>query len=195
MHAIVFAALVLAAAPAAIAPAFAQQGYDPAARIAAQNAAMARLSEVSGVWRGPAKALRNDGGWHEITQTERMGPLLDGGVRVIEGRGYEANGALSFNAFGVLSYNLETKAYEFRSYSAGQSGTFPWMITPTGFAWETPAGPQMTIRYDITLKDGVWREVGTRVSKSGGEPVKIFEMTLKRVSDTDWPQAGAIQPK
>jgi len=171
------------------------QGYDPAARLKAQAEAMAKLSEVRGVWRGPAKSLRNDGTWHEITQTERMGPMLDGGVRVIEGRGYEADGALSFNAFGVLSYNVDAKAYEFRSYNGANAGTFPWTITPTGFAWEVPAGPQMTVHYDITLKDDVWHEVGTRVPKASGAGVKIFEMTLKRVSETDWPLAGAIQPK
>ena len=193
MRGILIAALVGVSA-LMTAPAVAQ-GYDPAARLKAQTEAMAKMAEVRGVWRGPAKSLRNDGTWHEITQTERMGPMLDGGLRVIEGRGYEADGSLSFNAFGVLSYNVDAKAYEFRSYTGGQSGTFPWTITPTGFAWEVPAGPQMTIHYDITLKDGVWHEVGTRIPKSGGQGVMIFEMILKRVSDTDWPLAGAIQPK
>jgi hypothetical protein len=193
MRGIVLAAL-LGVSVVVAAPAMAQ-GYDPVARLKAQNEAMAKLSDVHGVWRGPAKSLRNDGTWHEITQTERMGPMLDGGLRVIEGRGYEADGSLSFNAFGVLSYNVDAKAYEFRSYTGGQSGTFPWAITPAGFAWEVPAGPQMTVHYDITLKDGTWHEVGTRVPKAGGEGVKIFEMTLKRVGETDWPLAGAIQPK
>ncbi|HEV7694433.1 MAG TPA: hypothetical protein VGO52_26590 [Hyphomonadaceae bacterium] len=69
-----------------------------------------------------------------------------------------------------------------RGYTGGQSGTFPWSITPTGFAWEVPAGPQLTVHYDITLKDGIWHEVGTRVPKAGGQDVMIFEMTLKRVA-------------
>ena len=197
-RALVLAALICAAPLAvvpALAPAGAQGAYDPVARAAAQKEAMAKLANVSGVWRGQAKSLRNDGSWHEITQTERMGPMLDGSLRVIEGRGYEADGSLSFNAFGVLSWNVDTKAYEFRSYAQGQAGTFPWTITPTGYAWEIPAGPAMTIRYDITLKDGTWHEVGSRVPKAGGAPVKMFEMTLKRVGDTDWPLAGAVSPK
>ncbi len=37
--------------------AFAQQGYDPAVRIAVQKEAMAKLAGVSGEWRGPAKSL------------------------------------------------------------------------------------------------------------------------------------------
>lgn len=197
MRAGVLSALVSAAFAVALtaAPASAQGAYDPAARTAQQKEAMAKLANVSGVWRGQAKSLRADGSWHEITQTERMGSMLDGSLKVIEGRGYEADGSLSFNAMGVLSYNVDTKAYEFRSYAQGQAGTFPWTITPTGYAWEVPAGPQMTIRYEITVKDGTWHEVGSRVPKAGGAPVKMFEMTLKRVGDTDWPAAGAVQPK
>jgi hypothetical protein len=185
----------LAVALAMGAPAMAQRGYDPAARIAAQKEAMAKLAAVSGEWRGPAKTMLDDGTWHEITQTERMGPMLDGTLRVIEGRGYEADGKLSFNAFGVISWDPDAKAYAFHSYAQGREGSFPWMVTPTGFAWETPAGPQMTIHYEITLKDGTWHEVGTRVMKSGGEPVKFFEMTLKRIGDTTWPAAGVVPPR
>ena len=184
------ALVLLALAPAAIA----QQGYDPAVRIAAQKEAMAKLSAVSGEWRGPAKTLMRDGTWHEITQTERMGPMLDGVLREIEGRGYEADGKLSFNALGIISYNPDAKTYAFHSYAMGQQGDFPWMITPTGFAWETPAGPGMTTHYDITIRDGVWHEVGTLVTKDK-PPVKTFEMILKRIGDTTWPAAGIVGPK
>jgi hypothetical protein len=30
---------------------------------------------------------------------------------------------------------------------------------------------------------------------SGKDPVRLFEMNLKRVGGTDWPAAGAISPK
>ena len=49
----------------------------------------------------------------------------------------------------------------------------------------------MTIRYTMTLKDGIWNEVGDRIMP-GKDPVRFFEMNLKRVGDTDWPAAGAI---
>ncbi len=51
----------------------------------------------------------------------------------------------------------------------------------------------MTIRYTAVVKDGVWHEVGDRLV-AGGEPARVFEMTLQRVGDTDWPSAGAIGP-
>jgi hypothetical protein len=52
----------------------------------------------------------------------------------------------------------------------------------------------MTIHYTAVIKDGAWSEVGDRIV-SGKDPVRFFEMNLKRVGDTDWPAAGAISPK
>lgn len=184
-------AVLLCAAPFAAAPALAQQGYDPAPRIAAQKEAMKALAFLDGEWRGPAKSLRSDGGWHAMTQTERVGPMLDGTVKVIEGRGYEADGAVSFNAFAVISYDPDRKTYSMRSYTAGRSGDYPINPTPTGFTWEIQAGPQMKIQYEATVKDGVWTEIGTRVPVSG-PPVKFIEFSVTRLKDSVWPAAGFV---
>ena len=62
-----------------------------------------------------------------------------------------------------------------------------------GFTWEIPAG-SMTIRYTAVVKDGTWSEVGDRMLPDQ-EPIGFFEMTLKRVGDTDWPAAGAVPPE
>jgi hypothetical protein len=51
-----------------------------------------------------------------------------------------------------------------------------------------------TIRYTATIRDGTLREIGERIAP-GAEPQRIFEMTLKRVGETDWPAAGAITPR
>ena len=67
-------------------------GQDPEALLAAQREAMRRLSFMDGVWRGPAWTILPSGEKHSITQTERIGPFLDGSVKVIEGRGYYASG-------------------------------------------------------------------------------------------------------
>lgn len=186
-------ATVLAAAPLVlVAPAMAQ-GYDPAPRIAAQKEAMKALSRIDGEWRGEAKILMPDGSWHTITQTERVGPMLDGAVKVIEGRGYEADGTTSFNAFAVISYDPDKKAYAMRSYTSGRYGDYSVTPTDTGFTWEIPAGPNMTIAYEATVKDGVWTEIGTRIPKNG-PPVKFIEFTVKRFADPAWPAAGAVSP-
>ena len=180
---------------AALAPlsAVAQGRPDPAPLMAAQREAMAALQAMNGVWRGPAWTLLPTGEKHHIVQTERIGPFLDGTLKVIEGRGYEPDGRLSFNAFAVISFNPATRTYNFRSHALGQSGDFAFAPTPDGYTWEIPAGPT-TIRYTAVIKDGVLREVGDRIAP-GREPQRFFEMTLQRVSDSDWPGAGAIAPK
>jgi hypothetical protein len=170
-----------------------QERPDPAALIEAQRAAMVRLAFMDGVWRGPASTILPSGEKHNVTQTERIGPFLDGSVRVIEGRGYDADGKVTFNAFGTISYNPATRAYTLHSYAQGYAGDFVLTPTADGFVWEVPAGP-VTIRYTATIKDGAWREVGDRITP-GKEPVRFFEMNLKRVGDTNWPAAGAVSPK
>lgn len=166
---------------------------DPAQVIAAQQEAMVRLSFMDGVWRGPAWTLLPSGDKHAITQTERIGPFLDGSVKVIEGRGYDQDGRSTFNAFGTISYDPTTRAYTLHSYAQGHVGDFVLTPTADGFTWEIPAGA-MLIRYSATVKDGAWREVGDRVLP-GKEPIRFLEMNLKRMGDTTWPAAGAIGPK
>ena len=73
---------------------------------------MAQLAFMDGVWRGPAWTLLPSGEKHSITQTERIGSFLDGSVKVIEGKGYEADGKVSFNAFGTISYSFTLPLYD-----------------------------------------------------------------------------------
>jgi hypothetical protein len=176
-----------------IATALAMQGRpDPQAMLAAQRQAMKRFSFMDGEWRGEAWTIMPTGEKHELTQTERIGPFLDGAVKVIEGRGYEADGTVSFNALGIISFNPGKSEYSMRSYAMGYAGDYVMKPTDNGFTWEIPAGP-MTMRYTATVKDGTWHEVGDRVMGEQ-EPVRFFEMTLKRLGDSAWPAAGAVPP-
>jgi hypothetical protein len=170
-----------------------QERQAPAALIAAQREALAPLARMDGVWRGPAWTLLPSGEKHNITQTERIGPFLDGSVKVIEGRGYGADGKVSFNAFGTISYNPASHAYTLHSHALGNVGDFVLKPTADGYVWEIPAGPA-TIRYTAVIKGGTWREVGDRIVP-GKEPARFFEMNLTRVGDTDWPAGGAVPPK
>jgi hypothetical protein len=171
----------------------AQERPSATALIAAQRDAMLRLAYMDGVWRGPAWTILPSGEKHTFTQTERIGPFLDGSVKVIEGRGYDPDGKVTFNAFGTISFNPATKAYTLHSHAMGNVGDFVLALTPDGYTWDIPAGP-MTIHYTAIIKDGAWSEVGDRIV-SGKDAVRFFEMNLKRVGDTDWPAAGAISPK
>lgn len=177
-------AVLLAAAPA---------WSQPQPDIAAQRAALEKLDFMDGTWRGPAWTILPSGEKHTLTQTERIGPFLDGAVKVIEGRGYEPDGRVGFNAFGIISFDPVKDAYTMRAYAQGRVGDFPMTVTSDGFTWEIPAGPA-TIRYTAVVKDGTWHEYGERLM-AGAEPVRFHEMTLKRLGDTDWPAAGAVGPK
>ena len=163
------------------------------ARIAAQRSAMQPLAMMDGVWRGPAVTDLADGSKFSLTQTERVGAFLDGSVKVIEGRGYDKNGGVVFNAFGTISFDPTSKKYSLHSYAQGYSGDHAMTLIDNGFVWELPAGPAI-MRFTIIVKDGVWHEVGERIV-AGATPVRFFEMKLKRVGDTSWPAGDAVPPK
>lgn len=171
----------------------AQGRPDPAVLQAAQREAMQPLAFMDGVWRGEAWTLDRSGTKHTLTQTERIGPFLDAAVKVVEGRGYTAEGTLAFNAFAIISFDPATKAYTMHSYAQGSVGDFVVVPGPDGFTWEIPAGP-MTIRYEATIKDGHWREVGDRIMP-GRDPMRFYEANLVRSGDSEWPAAGVIGPK
>lgn len=189
-----FVALSLAALMGlSAAPAVAQFG-DPKPLIAAQKEAMVPLAKMDGVWRGQAWTILQSGEKHEVTQTERIGPLLDGSVKVMEGRAYNADGSTGFNALAVLSFDPGKKTYSLHSYAQGRAGDFPLVPTADGYVWTVPAGPNAVVRYTAVIKDGKWREIGEYVAE--GQPGRqFFEMNLVRVSDSSWPTAGAIPAK
>lgn len=188
--ALVGLSLMVLGAPSVVS---AQGRPDPAVRIAAQREAMSRLAFMDGEWKGSGWTVLPSGERHTLTQTERIGSFLDGAVKVVEGRGYEDDGSVSFNALAIISYDPDTQAYTMRSYAQGQVGDFVFSPTANGFQWEIPAGP-MTIRYTAVIEDGTWTEVADRILPDR-EPIRFLEMTLTRVADTDWPAAGAVHPE
>lgn len=186
-------ALLLAAPAAPAAPPTAAPAgpWDPAERLAAQREAMKALSFMDGAWRGHAQTDRFPAGF---THTERVGPLLDGTIRVVEGRSYDESGATRFNAFGIISYDPARRSYAMHSHAMGFAGDFPLTVRPDGYSWTQPAGRGAVVHYRATVKGDEWREVGERVV-NGGPPEKVFEMTVRRIGPTPWPQEGAVGPR
>lgn len=157
-----------------------------------QRAAMDRLDFMDGEWRGEA-TIHGPTGSMTLTQTERVGSMLGGSIKAIEGRGYAADGTTQFNAMAMVSWDASAGRYGFRSYAQGYSGDFAFEVTDDGFRWETPAGPNAKIQYVAVVRDGTWHEVGTFVAE-GQPPRQMIEMRLTRVGDTDWPAGGAVKP-
>ena len=159
----------------------------------AQRQAISALDFMDGEWRGEAVVHGPGGGSMTLVQTERVGSMLGGSIKVIEGRGYAADGSTQFNAMAIVSWNAREGRYGFRSYANGYSGDYKFEPTPDGFRWETPAGPNARVVYVATVKDGVWHEVGDYVAE--GQPSRrMIEMTLRRIGDSQWPAGGAVDP-
>ena len=188
-----FLALALAALLVAAAPAARSQQPDTAALLAAQTEAMQAFAMLDGVWRGPASVAQPDGSRFAFTQTERIGPFLGGSVKVIEGRGYDDAGKVRFNALGIVSYDVRSRAFTLHSYAQGYAGDFPFRATGDGYTWEIPIGPAV-LRYTAVVKDGELYETGDRIV-TGNAPQRVFEMRLRRIGESDWPAAGAVPPK
>ncbi len=181
-------AAVILAAPVAV------QAQMPAAPNGseAQRAAIDRLDFMDGEWRGEA-TVHGPAGTMTLIQTERVGSMLGGSIKVIEGRGYAPDGSTQFNAMATVSWDPRAGRYGFRSYAQGFSGDYAFEVTDDGFRWETPAGPNAKIQYVAVVRDGTWHEVGTFVAE-GQPPRQMIEMRLTRIGDTDWPAGGAVDP-
>jgi hypothetical protein len=140
MKMLLLALLLAAPAEPASPPAAAPAGpWDPAARIAAQREAMKALAFMDGAWRGRAETEQLPSGF---THTERSGPMLDGSVRLIEGRSYDEKGATRFNAFAIISYDPARRVYTMHSYTR-------WAMSATSRSPSAPtatAGPSRAAR-------------------------------------------------
>ena len=166
------------------------QGPDRAA-MESQRAAMAKLAWMDGVWRGPA-ITRMPNGEHRVTQTERIGTMLDGTIRVMEGKGFNPDGSIGFNAFAILSFDPTRGAYTLHSHTGGRVGDFALEASAKGYVWTIPIGGA-AIRYTASLEGDTWTEIGERVV-TGQAPQRFFEMHLRRVGDTNWPAGDGPKP-
>ena len=186
------ASVICAAVVAAPATAWSWQSMDPYGP-AAHREALAELNFLDGEWVGEAIVTGQGGQTTVLAHTERVGPMLGGSVKLVEGRGYDADGAVAFNAMAVLSWDDAAGGYRMHSWTQGRSGAFDLTRTDDGFEWELPAGPNAVVRYVAVVDDDTWRQTGHYVA-AGMEPVRIFEMNLRRVGDSDWPAGGAVDP-
>lgn len=167
---------------------------DPAVRIKAQQAAMAKLASLDGEWRGSAWSIAPTGVKSEVTQTERIGPFLDGSVKLVEGRAYGVDGEVMFNALALISFDPATGKYGYRAHAQSYGGDFEFEPTADGFKWKVPMGTFGTTEYTAVIKDGTWHEVGYLVTADGTRK-QVLEMNLKRIGDSQWPLGTPVAPK
>lgn len=144
-------------------------------------AAMARLSELEGRWKGSGWMRRGPGEPHRFDGTETVAMRLDGRVLVIEGE-HRAAGTdqVVHHAMAVVSWDEEAGEYRFRSYLAnGREGDFTGRFEDGAFVWGMEL-PGQQIRYTIRFGDDRWLEIGERSADGGESWQKFFEMDLAR---------------
>jgi hypothetical protein len=161
-------------------PAAAQRRHGP--DLAAQRAAMDRISGMVGDWRGVANVAFPAP--TTVYQSERIEREMNGLLLVIRGNGYaseDRSGAPIFSAFGVISYDDARQIYEFRVYNDGRAATAEARFLDDGsLQWVMNFAPTI-IRYTITLDGDSWREVGEMSRDNGATWTQTIEMNLARV--------------
>ena len=184
-------AAALIAALFATAPASAQMAPQPTGT-PEHRAAIDRLDNLDGEWAGPAWSMGPGGARIDMIQTERVGDLLGGAIKLVEGRGWEGD-RTGFNAFAVISFDPRASAYTFTTFVGGEKHDFPLQVSGDGFVWERPAGPNAVVRFTAVVRDGTWHEVGEYIA-AGQPPRKIVELNLRRVGDSRWPLGEPVDP-
>ncbi|HEX5005613.1 MAG TPA: hypothetical protein VFV70_00790, partial [Hyphomonadaceae bacterium] len=71
------------------------------------------------------------------------------------------------------------KTYSMRSCQSGRVRDHVLALTDNGIAWEGESSGNTTIRYEASVKNGVWTETATRAA-ARGEPETYVEVRMKR---------------
>lgn len=147
-----------------------------------QKTQMQKLDKMIGKWSG-AGWIQQGPARSEFVGTENVQRKLNGLAVLIEGRFTDKNDSsrVIHETLAVLNYNTKTGIYDFRTYLAnGSNGNFTLKTTETGYDWGMDF-PGSKIIYTITIKDGVWNEIGKMSRDDGKTWFQFFEMNLKKV--------------
>lgn len=153
--------------------------------IAARRAEVKKLDKLTGQWKGAGWISRGS----ERTKfvgTENVQRKLDGLAVMVEGRfttKISATGEdkVIHETIGVLTFNPQTKIYDFDTFLAnGMGGKYEFKAVDGGFEWGFKF-PQGTMRYFIKIENDTWTETG-EMKLNGKEWTKFFEMILKKVN-------------
>ena len=163
---------------------FAQEKANAAGQFQAdlQKTEMLKLDKMIGKWTGEGW-IQQGKNRDEFTGTENVQKKLDGLALLVEGRFTAKNepARVIHETLAVLTYNPRTNIYDFNTFLAnGSNGKFILNTTETGYEWGLNF-PGSKILYTITIKNGMWNEVGKMSRDEGKTWFQFFEMNLKKV--------------
>jgi len=141
---------------------------------------MRALPLLPGHWEGGGWMKQGAGETQRFVGQETVETRLDGRVVLVEGLHWTPDRSrVVHHAFGVLSWDDETKGYRFSTHLAtGRGGDFAVSLENGALVWEIP-GPNGRIRFTIRIEGDRWHEIGT--VEREGKPQQFFEMDLRRV--------------
>lgn len=148
-----------------------------------QKTEMRKLDALIGKWTGDGWIVQG-AAREEFTGTENVQRKVDGLALLVEGRFTDKKDSAKVihETLAVLNYNPKTDIYDFKTYLAsGRSGSFTLAVKGETYEWGMDI-PGNKILYIITIKDGVWNEVGKFSRDDGKTWVQFFEMNLKKMS-------------
>jgi hypothetical protein len=148
--------------------------------------ALSQLAALDGVWRGPVERTDADGGDSKLTMIARVGPMLDGTIKVLEERTSAADGKLAFSLVAVFSFSSATQEYTVHAYSRGNVRSAVVHLTPGGYYFEMPEAGGATMRLTTKVAEGGWHEIVERLVP-GQPPSPVARIELKRTDTSDWP--------
>jgi hypothetical protein len=150
--------------------------------IAAQRAAMKKLSFLIGSWTGEAWVLRGPGEPVAMIQTEEAQYKLDGLVLLIEGVGRtKSDGEPALQALGVISFDDESETYRMRAFNDGRflETEVKLLDSGNGIAWGFSLGEIRTRSVLRINERGEWTELG-EITIGSQAPKKFMELTVRR---------------
>jgi hypothetical protein len=155
----------------------------------ANKEALKKLSAWVGQWKGEGSMQMGPGGPKKSIVDEKIEMKLDGTILVVEGLGKAIDPATNqevvvHNAFGVVSFDVATKAYRIKTYTKEGRGADAYfnIVGENKYEWgfDIPSGGKT--KYSITLDavKNTWNEIG-EFSRDGATWMKFFEMNLVKI--------------
>jgi hypothetical protein len=148
----------------------------------AQRAAMKKLDFLVGKWTGEGRLARGAGETTELVQTEEAGFRLGGLILVIEGVGRaKSTGAPVLQAFGIFSYEDETKIYRMRAFNDGRflETEIKLLQEGQGMTWGFTLGEIKTKSVLRMNEHDEWTELH-EISIRSQPPKKLMELAVRR---------------
>jgi len=143
---------------------------------------MKKLEFLIGEWTGEARVQRGPGEPEEMAQTEGAQYKLDGLVLVVEGVSRtKSEGQIALQAFGIISYDDETRTYWMRAFNDGRflATEAKLLDKGEGMTWGFTLGEIKTRSVMRINEKGEWSELG-EITIGSQAPRKFIELTVRR---------------